>query len=199
MLAWPARLMSSTDRSGSAIDPSDEDLAVRAKGGDHHAFNQLMHRHNAALVRFLSRHVGDSDDAEDVAQNTFIAIHRNLHRFDATKSFVTWMFFIARNKAKDHFRRRAVLRWVGFEETGEDLPSSAPDPEQTAGDRDELQRADAFIREMPEGLRSPLLLSAMDGMALAEIGEIMGISAKAAEIRVYRARKLLKEHFFDEG
>lgn len=109
------------------------------------------------------------------------------------------MFFIARNKAKDHYRRRAVLRWVGVEEQGPDVPSDEPDPEQHAADPDVLRRADAFIRDMPEGLRSPLLLSAMDGMTLTQIGDIMGISAKAAEVRVYRARRLLKEQFSDEG
>ncbi len=191
--------MSSTNRSGSAGDPSDDSLPARARDGDPQAFNRLMRRHAPALIRFLSRQVGSADDAEDIAQNTFIAIHRNLHLYDETRSFVSWMFFIARNKAKDHYRRRAVLRWVGFEDTADEPVSNTADPEQIAGDRDQLQRADAFIRQMPEGLRSPLLLSAMDGMSLAQVGEIMGISPKAAEVRVYRARKLLKEQFGGEG
>jgi len=158
-----------------------------------------MRRHGAALVRFLTRQVGNRDDAEDVAQNTFVAIHRNLDRYDETRSFVTWMYFIARNKAKDHHRRRAVLRWVGYDEAASDFPSGEPDPETRVSDRGDLQRAAAQIRAMPEGLRTPLLLSAMDGMSLAQIGDVMGISAKAAEVRVYRARKFLKERLPGEG
>lgn len=191
--------MSGAERGGSNLDPPDEHLAVRARDGQSQAFNRLMRRHGAALVRFLTRQVGNRDDAEDVAQNTFVAIHRNLDRYDETRSFVTWMYFIARNKAKDHHRRRAVLRWVGYDEAASDFPSGEPDPETRVSDRGDLQRAAAQIRAMPEGLRTPLLLSAMDGMSLAQIGDVMGISAKAAEVRVYRARKFLKERLPGEG
>jgi RNA polymerase sigma factor (sigma-70 family) len=158
-----------------------------------------MRRHNIALVRFLSRQVGGQDDADDIAQNTFVAIHRNLHRFDPKRSFLTWMYFIARNKAKDHFRRRAVLRWVGLEEGFDQMPSLEAGPATQTEDRDELRRAEAVIQDMPEGLKTPLMLSATDGLSLAAIGEIMGISTKAAEVRVYRARKMLKEKFSAEG
>jgi RNA polymerase sigma factor (sigma-70 family) len=199
MRGWPARSMSSAKHKQLASDLSDEALAVLARNGVRQAFDRLMRRHSRTLVRFLSRQVGGKDDAEDVAQNTFIAIHRNLDRFDETKSFLTWMFFIARNKVRDHHRRRQVLRWVGYDDALDDIPSSEADPEMIASDRAELERAGDFIRQMPEGLRTPLLLSAMDGMSLAQIGQVMGISAKAAEVRVYRARKRLKEQFFGEG
>ena len=197
MSVWPVRSMPGTDPSDSSGEPSDEALVRSARQGDRRAFNRLMHRHSQALVRFLSRQVGGHDNAEDVAQNTFIAIHRNLDRFDASRSFVTWMYFIARNKARDHHRRRQVLRWVGYDDGLEDIPSNAADPEVITSDRDDLTRADAHIKDLPEGLRTPLLLSAMEGMTLGQIGQVMGISTKAAEVRVYRARKLLKEAFFE--
>lgn len=199
MPVWPTPLMSRDRADGSALDPTDEQLAIRARDGEKLAFNQLMQRHAPRLVQFLERQVGGRADAEDVAQNTFIAIHRNLARFDADKSFVTWMFFIARNKAKDHHRRRAVLNWVGFEDRAEIMPSDDPDPETTVGDKADLARADALIRALPEGLRTPLLLSVVEGLSLAEIGAAMGISEKAAEVRVYRARKKLKDDFYREG
>jgi RNA polymerase sigma factor (sigma-70 family) len=158
-----------------------------------------MRRHAPALVNFLTRLVGGRDDAEDVAQNTFVAIHRNLHRYDENRSFVTWMYFIARNKAKDHHRRRSVLRWVGLEDDGIHVPSREADPETEISDRDDLRQLSGLMEKLPEGLRLPLILSALEGLPLAQIGEIMGISAKAVEVRVYRARKLLKERFGHEG
>lgn len=199
MLAWPTPLMSKDEADGSALDPTDEQLATFARDGDSRAFNRLMQRHVPRLVQFLERQVGSRADAEDVAQNTFVAIHRNLDRYDAARSFVTWMFFIARNKAKDHHRRRAVMNWIGLEGREDTLPAATPDPEQVTGDRAELVKAEAMLKALPEGLRTPLLLSAMDGMSLTEIGAAMGISAKAAEVRVYRARKRLKELFFRDG
>ena len=179
--------------------PSDADLACRAREGDRTAFNRLMQRHAPRLVSFLERQVGSRADAEDVAQNTFIAIHRNLHRFDESRTFTTWMFVIARNKAKDHHRRRAVLNWVGLEENAAAAPVDLASPERIASDRDELARVDSAIRDLPEGLRTPLLLSVIDGMSHAEIGAVMGLSEKAAEVRVYRARKRLRDCFPPEG
>lgn len=91
------------------------------------------------------------------------------------------------------------MNWIGLEGREDSLPAETPDPEQVAGDRAELVKAEAMLKALPEGLRTPLLLSAMDGMSLTEIGAAMGISAKAAEVRVYRARKRLKELFFRDG
>lgn len=192
-------LMSRNEADGSALDPTDEQLAIRARDGDGQAFNRLMQRHAPRLVQFLRRQVGSRADAEDVAQNTFIAIHRNLARYDPSRAFVTWMFFIARNKARDHHRRRAVMNWIGLEDREALLPADTPDPEQVTGDKAELARAGAVLNTLPEGLRTPLLLSAVEGLSLAEIGAVMGISSKAAEVRVYRARKRLKELFAREG
>lgn len=191
--------MSRNEADGSALDPTDEQLAIRARDGDAQAFNRLMQRHAPRLVQFLGRQVGSRADAEDVAQNTFIAIHRNLARYDPSRSFVTWMFFIARNKARDHHRRRAVMNWIGLEDREALLPAETPDPEQVTGDKAELARAGAVLKTLPEGLRTPLLLSAVEGLSLAEIGAVMGISSKAAEVRVYRARKRLKELFARAG
>jgi len=181
------------------LKPSDEQLACRARAGDRMAFNRLMQRHAPRLVNFLERQLGSRSDADDVAQNTFIAIHRNLHRFDETRAFVTWMFVIARNKAKDHHRRRAVRNWIGLEEPSVPAPVDPTTPERIVADRDELARVNAAIRAMPEGLRTPLLLSVIDGMSHAEIGSVMGLSEKAAEVRVYRARRRLRDSFPPEG
>lgn len=185
------------DRPGP--DASDEQLAIRARDGDTSAFDRLMQRHTPRLIRFLEHQVGGRADAEDVAQNTFMAIHRNLARFDADRSFVTWMFFIARNKAKDHHRRQAVMQWVGLDDKADTLEADGPDPERIIRDRAELARVDAVIRSMPEGLRTPFLLSVLEGLSLAEIGQATGLSEKAAEVRVYRARKRLKDAIQREG
>ena len=91
------------------------------------------------------------------------------------------------------------LRWVGAETDFSGMPSAEAGPERVTEDRDDLRRVSALVAELPEGLRTPLLLSAMEGMSLAGIGALMGLSAKAVEVRIYRARKALKVQFGDEG
>ena len=104
-----------------------------------------------------------------------------------------------RNKIRDHHRRRAVLRWVGAEPDFSGMPAGEAGPDRQVEDRDDLRRVEALMAGLPEGLRTPLFLSAVEGMSLAEIGDLMGLSAKAVEVRVYRARKKLKAQFEDEG
>ena len=174
----------------------DARLAQEARAGNHAAFNRLMDKHQETLLRFLAGHIRSLDDAQDIAQDTFVAVYKNLERFDPNRPFLAWLFVIARNKARDHHRRRRTLNWVGIESERDEFVAEAPDPESAAVSTSELARAHDIIQKMPEGLRTPLLLSVVDEMPLVRIGEIMGVSTKAVEVRIYRARKLLKEHFY---
>ncbi|MED5550196.1 MAG: RNA polymerase sigma factor [Pseudomonadota bacterium] len=184
---------------GEGPPPSDAELVSRAAGGERGAFDVLMTRHAGRVIRFARANLGSASEADDIAQESFVALHRNLHRYDPARVFETWLFAIVRNKIRDHHRRRAVLRWVGAEPDFSGLPTDEPGPERQAADRDDLRRAGELLARLPEGLRTPLLLSAVEGMSLAEIGTVMGLSAKAVEVRVYRARKALKAQFDDEG
>ena len=184
---------------GERHPPSDADLVRRAAGGERGAFDMLMTRHAGRVVRFARAHTGSASEADDIAQESFVALHRNLHRYDPARAFETWLFAIVRNKIRDHHRRRAVLRWVGAEPDFSDMPAGEAGPDRQLEDRGDLRRVEALMAGLPEGLRTPLFLSAVEGMNLAEIGDLMGLSAKAVEVRVYRARKKLKAQFEDEG
>lgn len=184
--------MTKADRP-EASGPSDgEPLVAAARTGDRNAFDRLMMRDGPRLVRFAIAQGFGEDDADDIAQETFLAVYRNLHRYDQSRSFQTWLFAIARNKMRDLFRRRAVLKWIGAEETLERTVSDSPSPETEVSYRQALIETQHAIARLPEGLRTPLLLATVEGLTLSEVGEVMGISAKAAEVRVYRARRKLK-------
>ena len=179
--------------------PSDADLVIRARSGDDPAFGQLIRRHQDAVFRFLSHQVQGAADASDIAQETFVALFRSLERYDTSRPFLAWAFVIARNKARDHHRRRAALRWVGVDDQYDRMASPAPDPEREVADREALSQVESLIRALPEGLRTPLLLSAVEGLSHEKVGAVMGLSAKAVEVRVYRARKALKAQLTREG
>lgn len=165
---------------------------VAARDGDRRAFERLMVRDAPRVVRFAMSQGLGADDANDVAQDTFVALYRNLHRYDPARPYDTWLFAIARNKLRDFFRRRVVLKWIGAEETLERTAAETPSPEQEVAAKQRLAGLEHAISRLPEGLRTPLILASIEGLALAEIGEIMGISAKAVEVRIYRARRSLK-------
>jgi RNA polymerase sigma-70 factor (ECF subfamily) len=184
--------MPGSNASASDDNAVDADLVAQARKGKDQAFNLLMRRHSPMVVRYLTRLLGNVDDAHDAAQETFVALHRNLHRFDPSRSFVAWLFHMARNKGRDALRKRTAMRWLGGEDSMEQYASTAPAPDIEVADRQTLEQVEGAIREMPEGLKTPLLLSAIEGLTHAEIGTVMGLTAKAVEVRIYRARSRLR-------
>lgn len=180
----------------AASEPQDSELAASAVAGDERAFSWLMQRHKDALYRFIRRYTGDADEAYDLLQESFTAAWGALKRYDGTRSFPTWLRRIALNKCRDWSRRRAVRRWLTRNEgldnwTGQNLASDEPSPENAVAGKEQLTRLDRAIANLPAGLKEPLILTALEGLSQDEAGNILGLSAKAVEVRVYRARKAL--------
>ena len=178
-------------------EASDVELTRRALDGEDHAFTLLMRRHKGWLYRFVRRYVGDADAAYEVVQESFVAAWRNLARYDAGRSFTSWMRAIALNKCRDRGRREAVRRvFFGADPGGEEV-AAAPDP-QPAADNSliaaERRRAlDRAIALLPAKLKEPLILTAFEELSQQAAGDLLGVSAKTIETRVYRARRRLAE------
>ena len=182
--------------SGTRPDDSDAALAARAVKGDRLAFNLIVRRYQEPLYRFIRRYVGDADEAYDLLQETFVSAWQALSRYDPTRPAATWLRRIALNKCRDWGRRRAIRRFF-YNATSLDgspaaadaaAPVNVDDSNETA-----LTNLDRAIATLPSQLKEPLLLTAFEGLSQIAAGEALGISAKAVETRVYRARKLLAE------
>jgi RNA polymerase sigma-70 factor (ECF subfamily) len=178
---------------------SDADLARGAASGDERAFSRLVTRHKEPLYRFARRLTGDSDQAYEVTQQTFVSAWGAIGRYDG-RAFDVWLRAIALNKVRDLSRRRAVRRlFTG----GDDEAASVPDPARSAEgrllDQERLTALDRAIAKLPDGLKAPLVLTVFDGRSQAEAGAILGLNAKAVETRVYRAKKRLAEALGSPG
>lgn len=176
--------------------PSDADLALGAAGGDDRAYAELVRRHQDSLYRLLRRHVGDPDEAYEAAHETFIAAWAALARYDPSRPFGAWLRTIAINKARDRGRRLAVRRLIfGSRPSDEASAQTAADParpaDETLIENAKLAELDRAISRLPSRLKEALLLTAIDGRSQQEAGEILGVTAKTIETRVYRARKAL--------
>ncbi len=175
-------------------DLLDADFARAAVTGDEAAFGQLMRRHKEPLFRVLRRMTGDADEAHDLLQESFVAAWRSLRGYDPERPFAGWMRTIALNKARDWGRRRAVRRVIAAVLPGEhavDVADPAPSPETVAGDVQALRQLDAAIAHLPLALRASLVLTVFDGLSQADAARQLGISEKAVETRVRRARQAL--------
>lgn len=174
---------------------SDAALVQRALGGEDVAFALLMARHKQWAFRFVRRYVGNADDAYDVLQETFFSAWLALARYQPERPFEGWLRRIALNKCRDRARRDAVRR-VFSRVAGEDmeteaLPDPSPGPESTLATQQEIDQLERSISALPRSLKEPLLLTALEGLSHQQAGELLGLNAKAVEMRVYRARERL--------
>jgi RNA polymerase sigma-70 factor (ECF subfamily) len=175
---------------------TDAELAARARGREQAAYRELMTRHRDAVFRLARSYAGDADDALDLTQEAFIAAFAALDRYDPSRAFRPWLLRIALNKCRDWSRRRAVRRLLLFATPVDDAratPDPAADPETRTGDVRELERVSAAIARLPASLKEPLILTAIEGQSQAEAAATLGLSEKAIEVRVYRARRRLSE------
>ena len=174
---------------------SGDPQAAAARRGERGAFDALMRREKAGLYAFVRRYVGDADEAVDVTQETFVAAWRAIGRYDPSRSFGVWLRAIALNKCRDHARRAKVRRLFLGAVAAEPPADTASDPDGDAA----LARLDRAIARLPGRYREPLLLTTAGGLSHEEAGRVLNLSAKAVEMRLYRARRDLTAMLSEAG
>lgn len=172
----------------------DAALVAQALAGGRGGFSALLDAHRDAVYRLVRHHLSDDGDAIDVTQEAFIAAFANLSRYDPARPFRAWVLRIALNKCRDWARRRRVRGFFAFArpiEEAFDVADPGLDPEAALASRGEAERLRTAIAALPPQLKEPLILCAIDGLDQAEAAEVLAISRKAVETRLYRARQKL--------
>ena len=176
---------------------SEQELATFSIAGRHAAFAEIMRRHRQSIFRIIRACVDGSDDGLDLLQETFVAAHRAIPRYDGTRSMRAWLCVIALNKCRDWARKRRVRRFLSFANPiGAEAEAVADDQvgaDNVASDRQELERVTKAIASLPVSLKEFLVLRTIDGLSQVETAAILSISEKAVETRIYRARAKLLE------
>lgn len=174
----------------------DAALVMAARAGKQSGYTQLLQVHRAAVFRVCRNHVGEEAEALDLTQEAFAAAFTTLARFDTSRSFRTWILRIAVNKCHDWARRRKVRRFFAFArpiEAALDIADDAASPEDALSHREEIARLRRALASLPPPLKEPLILFAIEGLSQAETAEVLGLTQKAVELRVARARRRLAE------
>lgn len=170
--------------------------AVRAGNAD--AFELVVREYQPRLYRFIYGMVGDAEVARDLTQDTFLSAYRALPATSEDLNLTGWLFQIARNHARSHWRRKKLFAWLPFGRgAGDDERDGEPPPEDRtplSGPEDvviEREALGAALKAIPRADRECLLLS-VDGFSYAEVCEITGLSLAAVKGRIFRARKELR-------
>ena len=178
----------------------DQLLVERVQKGDKRAFDLLIQKYQHRIVSLVSRYVSDPSEAQDVAQEAFIKAYRAIKRFRGDSAFYTWLYRIAINTAKNWIvakNRRppsSDINAVDAEQYGiSDRLRETSTPEYELL-REELERTVfATIANLPEDLRTAIMLREMDGMSYEEIATTMECPIGTVRSRIFRAREAIDE------
>lgn len=182
-------------------EKSDDELVAAYAAGDESAFAVLIERHLPAVYSFAYRLIGNAEEADDVAQDTFVKAWKHLKRFQKGAKMKTWLLSIARNTAIDFLRKKrpSLFSEFGSEDDAafeERLADAGPSAETRFDEQLNAERVDAALATLPPRYREVVLLHYREGMTLDETARTLGIPLNTAKSRDRRAlialRKLLE-------
>ena len=187
--------------SGRQADALDRADMEKLQTGHDAALNDLMERHATPVFHFLCRMLNNEDDANDLAQETFVRVFKSSKSFRAEQKFSSWLFTIAANLARNHFRWRARHPNVSLDaensETEQSLASTLPAashaPNEAVLAAERAMAVRGAVGKLPEDLREAIVLCEWENRSIAEAAKILQATPKAVESRLYRGRQILRE------
>jgi RNA polymerase sigma-70 factor (ECF subfamily) len=169
---------------------SDEELMRAYVGGDQEAFQRLFERYAPMLLRLATRYLRDEEQARETVQQTFFQLHAARHDFRLDAKLRPWVFTIAMNLVREHYRRRTRRKESPFEEGRREAPQPLRGPIETRQRAEALRRA---LDTLPESQRSVVELHWFEDKPFAEVATIVGSTEGAVRVRAHRAYKRLRE------
>lgn len=172
-------------------------LAQEKGKRDDRPFRLLMERHQTTVWRVCYNFMHNAEDAEDLAQEVFVKVYRNLHRFEGRSTFKTWIYRIAINTSQNELRRRSRRPQVSGTplETATEFMASNEDVEKDTiqyADQELLLKAFSALRPVESEV---LIMKDLQGLPYADIAEKLDISLSAVKMRVQRARDALSSTY----
>lgn len=173
---------------GNGGEPPDLELVLRAKHGDREAFALLYRRHQAIIYRFASAMTGSAAVAEDVVQDVFLALMRDLDRYDPARAPLrTYLFGVARNVAR--YRLRSVWRLMSLDHAGE--TAGPDDPAAALSASEDTRHLRRCLGALPGRYREVIVLCDLQELDYAEAATVLGVPVGTIRSRLSRGRQML--------
>lgn len=181
-----------------ADNATDKEIIERVKDGEKEAYDLLVLKYQQRVINLISRFVKNHSDALDVSQETFIKVYRALPNFRGESAFYTWLYRIAVNTAKNHLtvQSRKITKSDYDVSDIEQIEGNMSLTEQTTPEsllvKDELQETILkTIENLPEDLKSAIMLREIEGLSYEEIAEVMECPIGTVRSRIFRAREMI--------
>lgn len=190
--------MAETAQLAALETAAEHELLRQAQAGDYDAFEALYASLEPSLQRFARRLIGDGPEADDVVQDTFIALYNHMRRIDPVENLRPYVFRIARNRAYDTLRKQGRFNQLSLEDEPVNVRVSFTASQDCLQPEDathwlllymEVQEA---MERLPELQRQALILFSEEDMSYAEIAEVMEVSIGTVKSRLFHAKKTLR-------
>jgi RNA polymerase sigma-70 factor (ECF subfamily) len=167
----------------------------QAVRGDQMAFGQLVRAYERPVYNLTYRMLGDSAEAEDAAQETFLRAYNKLATYEPGRKFVNWLLSIASHYCIDVLRRRSRAPQLSLDGPlpPQWLASSAPKPEQIVNKKQEREQVRQVLGTLPPDYRAAVVLRYWYGMSYREIATLMETTESAVKSRLHRARRMMAQ------
>lgn len=181
-------------------------LAKLARNGDRRAFAELVDLYKDKIYHLAYRMLGNKQEAEDIVQETFLRLYSNLHRYDDTQKFSTWIFRIGTNLCIDRLRKRKLTYSLDAEVTdgeGNDYYAMMSSDEYTPEKQVIVSETQRHIRKvidnMPDKYKSIIVLRYLQDLSLQEISDVLGLPITTIKTRLHRGREYLRKKLDASG
>ncbi len=175
---------------------SEEKLISRAAAGDGAAFSELMSMHEKRMYAVALRMCSNREDAQDCLQDAMVRIYRSISGFKGQSSFSTWVYRITMNTCLDELRRRKSRNVTSLDtlvESGYSPSDNENTPEKHAVSSEQRRVLNEAIAELPEDMRSAIVLRDIQGFSYEEIAEMQEANIGTIKSRISRGREKLRQ------
>lgn len=180
----------------------ERELIARLQKRDEAAFEELIRQYEKKVYSLCFRMCGNSEDAEEAAQDAFLALWRGIDRFRQESSLSTWIYRLATNACIDTLRRRKKQSGsvsLDDEELFVDAVDTSPQPQETVEHRETQKLLQEGLSALPEEYRKVLILREIEGLSYTEIAESASIELGTVKSRISRGRSLLRNFLSGNG
>jgi RNA polymerase sigma-70 factor, ECF subfamily len=171
---------------------------IQGNAGDFEEnFARLYEKYKAQISAYIYHLVDNSEQADDLTQDTFIKAYRALPQMGANLQFAAWLYRIATNTALDALRRRKRIVWIPWHAVENDAGDEVGEDPQGRFADGRTERVRLVIARLPHKYRVPLLLYHLRDLSYREIAQVLGMSEETVRTRLYRARRQFRAIYLD--
>lgn len=181
---------------------AETELADRAARGDHEAFRLLLQRYGNPIYRYAYRLTGNHEDADDMAQETFVRVYQHLKKIDRTQPLKPWIYKICTNLCRNLAAKKRSIPFSVFENKDSDdepslsadsIPDDAPDPLDSLAERERAEAVRSAVEALPPKYGMVLQLHYFDDLSYEDMADALGLPLNTVRTHLSRAKAALAQ------